>query len=296
MKLDLKHSYTMVKSSVARRRPARKNRMKRSKSKTVSKPLKRAIDKLINKNIETKYVATTIRNNQIVPQFLEASVASTTLFPLMPNVYQGDADNQRIGDQIRPIRMRAHVDYVWHKDCSGAALLNLRQFHVGFKPIRSAAAWQSSATQVVDQAKMLKVGDGTTVCPDLRLGTHLSFLYPLNTEVYTAHKGCASFRMAKNSGCIQDRKVLGTGDVVAPGNGNTQLVQTKSFDIKVPKVFKYNLLEGTPNNFTTLFGACFGVTNNLDSDVDVYGPIVRFLPTNPPLIYNVRVELWYKDA
>lgn len=274
----------------------------------VSQPMKSAITKIVLGNQETKYVATTKVSQVAVPFYLGAQSTYQQLINLLPRVNQSATTEQknftRIGDTIEPIKLRVHVQYTWHKDCSGSAQLFVKQFHVTNKSIKSNDLW-TLATAATEQAKMLENGDGTTSYPDGRAPSYPDFYKPINKEVWTSHKGTRYFQMAKNSGRVQ-QSITHAGFIRGnpslqdyPTSSNNQGCVSHSFDVPCPKKLKYDQnTSGYPSNFMPLFGSYFGITTNLDSDLEAYGPAFTptYQPVNPPLLATVRVELWYKDA
>ena len=81
-----------------KRKPAYKKRVP-YKKKTGSKALVQTIQKVLNKNEETKYVTYYAQNNSII--YYSGSTYNVSNFQLVPAIYQGTTSGNRVGNQIQ---------------------------------------------------------------------------------------------------------------------------------------------------------------------------------------------------
>lgn len=263
----------------------------------VSKPLKAAINRIVKGNIETKYVAQTIMLNQ--PLVYECGLfPNNRLRNLIPAITQGMDSYQRIGDKIKPVRMRVHVHYSWDATFVGSSPPVIRQFHVTSKAVKSHEQW----TPAVAGSATLRLLDGGQGIPERPSGDGAgnicgqTFMKPVNKDDFTPHKGCRTFIMQKNSGdWVQDTKSPNTD---APSSySSSQLTQEHGFSVKLPKTLNYDSSLGDyPVNALPLFAAHWSYPNELlISNTDPYSPTTG-LPNTNKVHVTVRTELWYKDA
>lgn len=272
-----------------------------------SAPLARAIRSVINKSTETKYVAVNF-TDRYVPGSLPGDNVTRRLFNLVPPIVVGTTSHGRIGNAISPIKFRVTVQYYFQGDGLGSGqdlnavnkslLAEVRQFVVSPKDIKSNRGWTPTVATAL-QPKLLEVGDGTTINPDSALPINLE--YKISDENFKPLKGCKKFIMGKNAGTVQQQDTTGYPLTTARAQN------TLHFSVKCPKVFKYDddNTDNYPSNFLPLFGCHAGLLVNMlsgqlsttyDGVVGVLAGNTNSIPIHPLLRYNVRSELWYKDA
>lgn len=164
-----------------------KNKSKAKKSKRASKPVvaqvvKKEMQAQINKNMETKYAYTNTGDTLV--KFNSGITSTGDYMRIVPNIGQGDGDNQRDGDQIRALslKIRGYVKL----DINNTAPMSTNSAVV----VRLMVLSQKNKSNFTDLqlsssglATLLKKG-GTTV----GFTGLLSDLYaPINTDVFTKH-------------------------------------------------------------------------------------------------------------
>lgn len=265
--------------------PMRRNYKKRPASKKrvgVRKPLVKTITKVVQaverRQMETKYVAINRTDNTPV-----GATASTpaNFIPLTCLMTQGVADNQRIGDSIRPIVCKAHFTFYFDTTTTNNADLL-----VNFWVVKSKSAKGPAQINSLTGGNFLKLGTSNNVDPtnpsqpsQLTLVPH----YPLNTDAYTPlmHK---VFRMRKGQGNSAGVSVV--GDMAPTGTLASEDLRTISYSWK-PAVHQYDTSVAAP------------YTNLPVNDC----PVALIWCTNADgsggthnLLYGLRTECFYKDA
>jgi len=263
----------------ARRRLARKPRRKA----VARKPLTRVITKVVKaverKSLETKYVAANRNDNTAV-----GATASTPaqFVPLTTLMTQGTADNQRIGDSVRPVVCKAHFTFYF----DSVSTQNNQDLLVNIWIVRSRSAKGPQQVSTLTGGNFLKLGTGNNVDPvnpsqpsQLTLVQH----YPLNTDAYIPlmHK---KFRMRKGIG--QSCGINTGGEIAPTGTAASEDLRTISFSWK-PAVWQFDTSIGAPwTNYPT--NEC---------------PLALIWATNADgsggshnLLYGLRTECYFKDA
>lgn len=176
----------------------------------VNPPLRRAIKNIVRGQAETKMV--TYYNGPVgtpssglladaapVSQNQNISVNNTDILRLIPDVSQGPADNNRIGDTIRPVSLVGKFQVMISPiSTGGAGWQNNNAYdltvvayclkHVSYKTYTSL--YTSN-----DFSKMLKVGDGTTKSfagkyPDSTMEVHPGYYQVLHKKkIYLRSSG-----------------------------------------------------------------------------------------------------------
>lgn len=215
----------------------------------------------------------------------------------------------RIGNRISPVKMITTVQYYFQygglqgtQDLSGVNLngcYEVRQVCVAPREIGSFSAYDSLSQTAKSnlQAKLLEVGDGTTVAANSQFPMNLN--YPISNENFTALSGNKKFIMEKNSGLFNNAPSS------YPFSGGARTQNTIRFRTKLPKVLIYdeNNSQALPMNAIALWGCYAGILNNQRSgaasatyDDILQTTVLTGLPKHPILRWNLRTELWFKDA
>jgi len=297
-----------------RARPYRRRGVKKTGKRT--NRLKKTIQKVLNKNLETKYRAIELNDGYVYGN-IEGSygaggnpAAGNQLFNIIPTINQGNPTatvtaHGRVGNRINPIRMVTTIQYYFQgnglvstQDLSGVALSGLyevRQFVATPKSFKSSLAFDglASTRQADVLGRLLEVGNGTSVPANSAYPMNLN--YPISNENWSVHSGNKKFIMGKNSGLMNSG---GYNPLTT-----ARAVNTIRFTTKLPKVLIYNENEDVlPTNAIALWGCYAGILQN-----HIYGASVSYdqlldttslsgTPKHPILRWNLRSELWYKDA
>lgn len=249
----------------------------------VSKNLANAITvlskKAFKKELETKYRAEYIVNNQLVTA---GAAVPANLARMLPGIAAGTGDSERVGDRIEPIKGKCDVTVHFQATPSGGANgpYSDVEVHILFLAVKGAKNAAQVATTPV--GTLLRNGLGGNFDPTVGSAPQTDFLEninlcPVNTDQFTVLKRM-SHRFAKG-----DYDINGP----ASGSGGTQKSMmspkhTFTYSWK-PPALEYNATVDTfPTNhypvyimwLTTLDGGPYGG--------NVY--------------YGTRSELWYKDA
>lgn len=232
--------------------------------------------KVVNRNEETKYVAETITQvpggppTFLVPSF---QVAPLNLSRMIPNLTQGVLENQRIGDQVSPIK----INCMWNFFLAGADAFDVT---LNIVVVSVKGANSQLALPGIPVGQFLKVGDGTNTDPNGF--TPVQFLtevnhYKVNNDQYTLHKWIKR-RVSKGFG-LQNiaPPIPGASNAVA-----NQGAMSIKYTWKPPKL-KYNAAaDTTPTNHYPCY--LIWATNN--DGTALLGD----------LNFNCRSEMFFKDA
>lgn len=250
-----------------------KKAVRRAKNDAFSKK----VLKVVNRNEETKYVAETI--TQVPggpPTFLCPSfqVAPLNLSRMIPNLTQGVAEHQRVGDQIQPSRINCMWNFFLSGNDAFDATLNI--VVVSVKGANSQLALPG-----IPVGQFLKVGDGTNTDPNGF--TPVQFLtevnhYKVNSDQYTLHKWIRR-RVTKGYGAQNSAAAIAAGASAPVSSGSTFSI---NYTWKPPKL-KYNsAADTTPTNHYPCY--LIWATNN--DGTALLGD----------LNFNCRSEMYFKDA
>lgn len=276
----------------------------------MSKGLRAAILKVTRTDNETKYIAKVFRVNQALPWDLDGTVASRKLFSIIPDVTQGVTALTRVGDVISPVKLKVTVVYTWDTEFIGHYQLYVRQMLLTNKTIKTYDDWVTARVPPIpseQQSLLLKDYNDTNTFPTGDTAVDMMNLYkPINTDAWTLHKGSKIFYMTKNDGRILNPDAT-TSTATVPALQQVQpyagmTVVHKSFNVKLPKKFKYDTAAATqPTGFLPLFGAYMGLegTQSIADSKAHYGlgPYdAQNVPTTPAVRITVRAELWFKDT
>lgn len=271
------------KSSLAYMRDLRKKRLRRVKrlrGRRVGKGLRQAIQSVVNRNQETKYVASNVDISGTDLGALWPVKPTFTLFndikPAIPVLTEGTGDYQRVGSQVRPVSLSVSVKCSFNAfDLSANELMGViyygtdranRTFQGGTSPIQSTA--------------ILNKGDGTNknwtgLLNDLNFPTDKS-LFNIKRKV---------FRLSKTGGNMNTDIGGQNNGAYATSNGRSEYSTRLIF--QAPKKLLYNNDTDTyPSNYAPWYyiGFCHADGSALT-------------PSDTKLVYaSTRVHMWYKDA
>lgn len=166
------------------KRPRRKyikRRRYRKGVKRTRKSFKKAVQRVIDKNVETKHAFTTLDPTQ----FNSGISGGGDIRQVLPNITTGTADNARIGDQIRLKSMTIKGSVIWNPVVNNfgtyaSARLYVRMFIVAPKYYSTTAAVQNN-TGWLDL--LLKKGGTTSGFT----GVMSDLWAPVNTDAVTKY-------------------------------------------------------------------------------------------------------------
>jgi len=111
-----------------------KARAKNTKCKPTVKMVKAVVKKVLDSQVEDKYQTRLLQTSGF-PRTFDAGILS--VYPLMPAINQGTQSNARVGDRIRPKRMRVDFCVAANYDISSSLITNVRLMVLNDKAIRS---------------------------------------------------------------------------------------------------------------------------------------------------------------
>lgn len=253
-----------------RPRPARAGAVAR-----VSGPMKRAIQQVARKQMETKYVGETTLANALI-----TAGASTPagLIRMLPRVASGVGDNQRLGDKIEPTRATTRWTIHFQNGVSNA--FEDLQINLLVLSVKGAKTLQSVAN--VPGQSLLRNGSGGNTDPSVGTFTQNQFIeevnhYPVNTDQYTVLKH------------FRKRFAKGSYDVTGPpgANATSQIAVEKpcvtfSYSWRPPTLLYNQIADTLPSNHYPVYIVWCSVSDG--------GPY------SGNLYHACRTDMFYKDA
>lgn len=204
------------------------------------------VKKLISRNIEKKRIG-----NRVVSDltFNNTISSSSECYPIIPQIAEGFAGNERVGNKIKPKSLIVRGQVQWDAETIAgyyAPPSTVRCMILSQKTIKVGSAVSASA----DVSHLLKDNVGTHVARSYT-GTRYDNFAPINTDLFRVHMD-KKFKM----------NWAYTGDIGVAGAtaGNTR---TASFSvrIKTPEFLTFDDGNGDwVNNFAPFF--CFGAVND----------------------------------
>jgi len=249
----------------------RKPRQKKSSTSFASKVLS-----VVSRTEETKLVAENLFNPAPVVPAAQATPAN--LARMLPRLTQGAATNQRLGDEIQPVR--AVTYFTVFPDPAQTALHDVT---VNIAVVRVKGASTDVAVAATPGADFLTSDGGQNtdpagVTPELFL-TFINNL-PINKDRYTQLKRF-KHRFAKGANNINGAVGAGTNNS-PPTGGSAAPCKVFKFTWVPPKLKYDNAAAVLPTNHYPVY-MIWGSNN----DASAWGA---------PLKYNVRTELYFKDS
>ena len=264
--------------SFYKKRPATKK--PRARVARPSKPLQSAIKTVLNRQLETKYVAEQVQlSGYAIPADISPNIDFHTMLPKLPIQTGVATNNQREGDTVEPIKARIS-GHIWlDQSPSVAKVVYAKLFMVTPKAIKS------NQTPVGGTNPNAALPDGL-LCDGtddpvawLSNAQDLQAFFPISKENYTVMK-CKTFKFTNNGGAPVGQAVGSFTNI-----GSDRYSFTYSW--KPPKL-KYALdADVYPSNHNPVFFAV------------IYSPGFN-CATDASLIscvkMNWNLDLFYKDA
>lgn len=248
----------------------------------VAKPvLRKAIQRVVNSNVETKYVSFYPYSNSQGTlngtNFTPAITTAGECYALIPPIRVGPGDHQRIGQTIQPtsLTVKGFVSLFGNQADSFDILVDI--FFLTSKTLKD-----QQQQGILDMNQLLNNGDGTNAQYD---GSYVHGNYPLNTTAFSLIKR-KTIRLTKPFGNMNT--ALCGGDPVNTANYSSEKY-SKTFSVKIPlpKNLKYLTdADTTPTNAFPF--VCLGWRNA--SNCDASGI------TNQLIKSTMMTHLYYKDS
>jgi len=238
----------------------------------------RLIKQVLNRQLETKYVASDVSSGgAVLKNRITPSLDYLTILPPVNFQSAGTpaASNLREGDQIEPIRatVRGHIWFNPDENQTSSKILFVKMFVVQSKTIKSPAFAGNL------DSGLLENGTGNPVSW-VSSSEDFQTFYPVCKQNYTLLK-TRTFKFVKNVGeCIADVSVGNS-----PNIGQDR--RTFSYSWKPPTLKYANEAQNQPtNHFPIMFLVAYA------PGLDIQG--IPELAT--ALLYNWHTEMYYKDA
>lgn len=266
-------------------------RKMKASGKHLTKVQKAEVKKLVAAPVETKYVAQIVDvyggGLPAVPaqgfgvlQNIISGGSNFQAWNLVPQLIQGVAGNQRIGNKITDVTLKSTWQFYINPQL---ALFQTIDATVKVFIVKSKSVKALSAIQRLSAGSLLDNGDGTSIdwLPATPLEAKSYDMYPVNKEEFTVVK-THKFRLAKNF----DSPTGGTAVGSAP---NMTSHQSKDFSHSLRHrgalIYPDNNLPGfaLPTNFMLVaYVVCW--------DTNTFAP----LPASS-ILCNSRSHMYYKD-
>lgn len=265
MRVSFKKS--MKRAAPRRRRAAR--------SRKATPAITRAVTSVLNRKMETKYVGGQLASGVLVTA---GAAVPANLLRMLPDVAQGNADDQRIGDKIQPIR--ATTRWTVHFQNGVSNSFEDLQYNLLVLMVKGAKTLQ--AINQVPAGSLLRTGGGGNIDPGIGAFTQQQFIeqvnhYPVNTDQFTVLKHF-KHRFAKGSYDVTG--VPGAAATSQIANGSPCVTFTYTWK---PPTLDYNSqLDILPTNHYPVYIHWVSV-----NDAGAY---------SGNLFHGCRTDLFYKDA
>lgn len=277
------------------------NTKAKGKAAKLTKPVKKAVEQMINKTRETKYVSEVATGvdgpvniyGDVWPQGVGGPPnGNPQLWTLIPSLSEGTTDFERIGTRVQPTRHLVDLDIKFnHSTGYNSEPINSMAWdltcHVWYGYARRYKNNDDvNANKVIIVENMLE--DGQTGLPYRWQGGENDQMLAINNDyVVLKHK---KFRMYKPQG--QANAAIGTANI-----GTPQVIGKRMrLTLKPPKALVYN--EGTdfPENYCPF--VIIGYQHNDASQAaNTYVSGTFGTPLNSPALEAVvRSHLYFKDA
>ena len=310
-----------------RRIRARKPKAKSSKKRVakISRPMKKAITRIIHGDQETKYVATPAQclssrppgpvpgNVSLLNVYLDnriiAGGVQNNAISCLPTLLQGTEQNQRVGISVLPIRHKTTVQLWMNHDymrqlagtysASCSVDWTVKLFLVTAKSVKKATEFQNVAGTV---NTLLMRGDGTEQdwAAFANQGDLIQSNYSVFKDNWNVH-AIKYVRLTKGTGLQagESGNTIGAGNgVISATNAETATgLKTVTFSYKLPKLH-YTESAGAgdvyPNNVApTLFMVVYQTQGQNAASPQSPFPDAT---AQYPIGFNVWNEMYFKDA
>ena len=241
----------MVAPRKPRMRKAKKSVKPRKANKGLNPIQKKQVMNILVKKAETKYVVS-------LPQGeLEQSVGTQITTPgawkaVLPDLAEGTANNQRIGERVSNIRGKTTMYFNFPKDLAKSSDVFVKIFYGTHKSAKTQEAFLG-----IPPNTLLEVGNQSTV--DWDIGVYNSFILnmmPISYNSWTLKS--KTIRLHKNAG-------VSVGDAALSPNISSNTSHTFAWHWNHPAQLHYTPNGATPNlptNYYPVFCAVAWSANN----------------------------------
>jgi len=265
-----------------KKRPATK---KPRASKAVSKPVKAAIERILNKNIETKFVVSSVVNSMLYNTVRSKMITSGTatfqnLRTCMPIIVNsGTASNDLIGTRAKIVSLKTYLHFNLDTGNSTSNDVMIKVFFLHSKNAKNFTV----ATAGLPAGNLLRTGAASEEdwVPAAGVDMRLLAQLPVNKQAWTGTT--KTFRLSKNAGTINGGTAV---PILSSGNAS----YTFTYDWKAAKkTLKYDESDGSnyPENFLPLIAAVAWYPD---------GTSVGPQDSTMPVFVTLSNHLYYKDA
>jgi len=239
--------------------------------------LRSEVKKIVAGTQETKMVIAAPRNYNTTTNleqftnFTSAITSTNECYALIPPVFQGSDDHQRVGNQIQPVSLTTKVNVTL---VNGSASVYADIYFVTAKAVKSYGL-----TNNVPTGQLLNDGQGANIPYD---GTSFTSMLPVNKSEFTVlHK-----RRIKLQSALGDPNTALSG---GGGASTSVFPYSASFQVKIPLpsklVFEDNVKDYPTNSFPFMMVGFCGT--------DTYG---NTAPVSARIQVQAQSHLYYKDA
>ena len=257
---------------------------KKKKTNTTSvrptKALTAAVQRIVNKKIETKYVQYKPYNRVFGTldrvNFTQAINSSNEAYSLIPPVTLGPGDHQRNGTVIMPTSLTVKGFVSLIENDLRSQLCDVDIYILRHKAIKDV----QYETQLGNFTDLVNLGDGTNGQYD---GSWVRSACPINTSTYTviAHKKIRLEKAYGDANCVAS----GANESVAAYN-TSRHQRNFSIKIKMPKKLQYkNDTDITPSMDYPFMVIGWNVPTNLDTNSSIES-----------IRASASTHLYYKDG
>jgi len=243
--------------------------------------LTQAVNKIVNRKIETKYVMYRPYNNSsglmLNTNFTQAINSSAEAYALIPPITLGDGDHQRTGNVINPTKLTVKGFVSLLENAVDSAFLDVDIYILRHKAVKDVRY----ETQLGNFADLLNSGDGLNVGYD---GSWTHSAMPINTSTYQVLKH-KRIRLQKGWGDV-NTYISQAAEARASYNVAPQHQHNFSFDIKMPKKLQYKSdADTTPSMDYPFMVIGWNVPTNLDTT-----------QSQQIIKASATTHMYYKDA
>lgn len=267
-------------------RKQRQRRIRRQRGRRVGKGLRQAINSIVLRNQETKYVANALDIGGASLGALWPVKPTFNLFndikPAIPNLTEGSGDYQRIGSKVHPTSLAVSLKMTFNaKDLSANELMAV----VYYGTDRANRTFQGG-TSPIQTTNILNNGDGTNKPWSGLLG---DLNYPTDKTLFSLKRKV--FRLSKTGGNMNSDIGGQNNGAFSTSNGLSEVSTLLKF--RPPKTLLYNNDTDTyPSNYAPWFYVGFCHADGSALTPSDYDPT-----TKVSLVYaSTRCHMWYKDA
>lgn len=243
----------------------------------VSPALAAAIEKVMNRDNETKYVAETI----VEEANFNSGIGSTNplvpmeMYRALPLIYSSGGTSSsmtKLGKQIQPVKCTVNFRFNFDFNDRNAREIRVVLYMLNCKNER--AYYNQLAAQPF-QTNFLDDGQGSNVRFQ---GTYLQSKYPIDKENWSIlHK--RTFALSKGVGLLNDN-TTGT----SMGKYREKNI---TLNVRLPKRIKYDENTATPAAFAPVWAVGYYYADNTAPDLDL---------TAGCLHVTARTHMWFKDS